>query len=141
MWGSIRNTGQDGFGIDDYLRQTGETSLDNRIQDEFDAVLGSDAPLRTLDALGATLEAAVHSHPTLLDDAETDSRKLLRTLKRDLTVEQLGVEFPGFKRRRWGLSHGNALRQPARVCCGGWAGNCSCRGRGLAALYDAGRCS
>ena len=94
--GLDRNTGQDGFGIDDYLRQTGETSLDNRIQDEFDAVLGSDAPLRTLDALGATLEAAVHSHPTLLDDAETDSRKLLRTLKRDLTVEQLGVEFPGF---------------------------------------------
>ena len=88
--GTDRNTGQDGFGIDDYLRQTGETGLDAEIQAQFEAVLGA------LEDLDVTLEAAVDSHPTLLNDAETASRALLRRLKRDLTVEQLDVFFPGF---------------------------------------------
>lgn len=94
--GTNRDTGQNGFGIDDYLRRTGEAGLDADIRTQFGLVLGANGVLRALEDLGVTLEAAVDSHPTLLNDAETASRTLLRTLKRDLTVDQLDVFFPGF---------------------------------------------
>ena len=88
--GIDRDTDQDGFGIDDYLQQTGEGDLDTRIRAEFDEALAA------LDAIPGTLEDAVVSNLAFVDDAEADSRTLLRTLKRDLTVDQLDVFFPGF---------------------------------------------
>jgi len=94
--GTDRRTNENGFGIDDYLRRTGESALDDRIQDQFDAVLGPDGVISTLEDQGVTLGAAVDSHPTLLEDVEQGARTLLRTLKRDLTVTQLDVFFAGF---------------------------------------------
>lgn len=94
--GRHRDTNQDGFGMDDYLRRTGATDLDNDIKDEFETVLGPDGALSALEDLGVTLEEAVDSHPALVVNAEAESRKLLRTLKRRLIVNELGVEFPGF---------------------------------------------
>ena len=88
--GIDRDTDQDGFGIDDYLQQTGEGDLDTRIRAEFDEALDA------LDAIPGTLEDAVVSNLAFVNDAEADSRTLLRTLKRDLTVDQLDVFFPGF---------------------------------------------
>ena len=89
--GIDRDTDQDGFGIDDYLRQTGEASLDAEIQAQFDVTLNA------LDAIPGTLsDAVISDNLTPVNNAETESRVLLRLLKRDLTVEQLDVFFPGF---------------------------------------------
>ena len=90
--GANRATGQDGFGIDDYLRRTGEASLDAEIQDQFDTTLNA------LDNIPGTLKDAVSTGATevFVETAEVESRVLLRLLKRDLTVEQLDVFFPGF---------------------------------------------
>lgn len=94
--GTDRETNEDGFGMDDYLRRTGDATLDDRIQAEFEAVLGPNGVLAALEDIGVTLAAAVDSHPALLSNAERESRKLLITLKRELIVTKLGVFFPGF---------------------------------------------
>ncbi len=72
--------GADQFGMDDYLRQTGEAGLDMQIRTQFGVALAA------LDDIPGTLEDAAGSHATLVDKAEEESRVLLRLLKRDLAV-------------------------------------------------------
>ena len=78
-------TGQ--FGIDDYLRETGQSALDADIQDQFDATLDA------LEAIPVSLREAVVSHEGLVVTAITESRELLRLLKRELAQGRLDVFF------------------------------------------------
>ena len=84
--GINKDTDQEGFGMDDYLRQTGEAGLDARIRAQFGVALTA------IDGIPGTLEEAVTSNLSLVDDAEEKSRLLLRLLKREL-AEHLDVFF------------------------------------------------
>lgn len=75
------------FGIDDYLRRTGDSQLDNVIRNQFDITFGA------LDAIPVPLREAVVSHPGLVNTALSESRELLRLLKRELAQGRLGVFF------------------------------------------------
>lgn len=75
------------FGVDDYLRETGLSALDAAIQDQFDVALDA------LEAIPASLRDAVDSHTALVQAAITDSRELLRLLKREMAQDQLDVFF------------------------------------------------
>ena len=72
--------GEDQYGMDDYLRQTGEAGLDTQIRTQFGVALDA------LDAIPGTLADAVVSNAARVDDAEEESRVLLRLLKRELAV-------------------------------------------------------
>ena len=84
--GVDRDTGEDQFGMDDYLRRTGEAGLDSQIRAQFGVALSG------LDAIPGALADAVIGNLSLVDDAEEKSRALLRLLKRDLS-EHLDVFF------------------------------------------------
>ena len=75
------------FGMDDYLRQTGDSQLDIDIRDQFDLALD------VLEAIPVPLREAVNSHPGLVTSAIVESRELLRLLKRELAQDRLGVFF------------------------------------------------
>lgn len=75
------------FGMDDYLRQTGDSELDIDIRDQFDVTFGA------LEAIPAPLREAVGSHPALVRAAIGESREMLRLLKRELAQDRLGVFF------------------------------------------------
>lgn len=78
--GFDRDAGEDQSGMDDYLRQTGETGLDTEIRAQFGVALAA------LAAIPGTLADAVVSNLTLVDEAEEKSRDLLFLLKRKLAV-------------------------------------------------------
>ena len=84
--GFDRDTGEDQFGMDDYLRQTGKTDLDAQIRAKFGLALDA------LDAIPGTLADAVVSNLTIVDEAEVKSRDLLRLLKHKL-AKHLNVFF------------------------------------------------
>ena len=86
--GIDRETGADGFGMDDYLEQTGKAGLGSQIRAQFGVVLAA------LDAIPGTLEDATKGGQALalVDDAEEKSRVLLRLLKRELALH-LDVSF------------------------------------------------
>ena len=75
------------FGMDDYLRETGDSELDIDIRHQFDVTLG------VLEAIPVPLREAVSSHPGLVTTAIVESRELLRLLKRELAQVRLGVFF------------------------------------------------
>lgn len=84
--GTDRDTGQDGFGIDEYLQRTGEAGLATEIRNQFGAVY------EILDDIPGTLEEAVETSLAIVRNAETESRDLLGLLKRDM-AEHLDVFF------------------------------------------------
>lgn len=72
--------GENRFGMDDYLQQTGKAGLDRQIQEQFDVAI------EALDAIPGRLGDAVINNLALVNDAEEKSRVLLRLLKRELAV-------------------------------------------------------
>jgi len=75
------------YGMDDYLRETGDSALDADIREQFDTTF------RALDAIPVSLREAVVSHEGLVITAITESRELLRLLKRELAQDRLDVFF------------------------------------------------
>ena len=75
------------FGVDDYLRETGQSALDAAIQDQFDVALDA------LEAIPVSLRDAVDGHMAHMDTAIAEARELLRLLKRDMAQDQLDVFF------------------------------------------------
>ena len=82
-----RRGGLGAYGIDDYLRQTGDSQLDIDIRDQFDVTLDA------LEAIPVPLREAVDSHRSLVNTAIVESREMLRLLKRELAQDRLGVFF------------------------------------------------
>ena len=84
--GEHRVTGENQYGIDDYLRDGGHSVLDQGIRDQFDHTL------EALDSIPGPLTEAVVGHEALVRDVREDqARVLLRFLKRRLAEERLGV--------------------------------------------------
>ena len=75
------------FGVDDYLRATGQSALDAEIQAQFDVALDA------LEAIPVSLRDAADSHTALVNTAIAESRELLRLLKREMAQDQLDVFF------------------------------------------------
>ena len=75
------------FGVDDYLRETGDSVLDTDIREQFDTTFNA------LEAIPVPLRRAVVSHESLVITAITESRELLRLLKRELAQDRLDVFF------------------------------------------------
>ena len=75
------------YGMDDYLRETGDSVLDADIRKQFDTTFDA------LDAIPVSLRQAVVSHEGLVIAAITESRELLRLLKRELAQDRLDMFF------------------------------------------------
>ena len=75
------------YGMDDYLRETGDSVLDADIREQFDTTFDA------LDAIPVSFREAVVSHEGLVVTAITESRELLRLLKRELAQGRLDVFF------------------------------------------------
>ena len=75
------------YGMDDYLRETGDSVLDADIREQFDTTFDA------LDAIPGSLREAVVSHEGLVVTAITECRELLRLLKRELAQDRLDVFF------------------------------------------------
>ena len=82
-----RRGGLEAFGMDDYLRLTGDSQLDIDIRDQFNLTFAA------LEAIPAPLREAVSSHSSLVSTAILESREMLRLLKRELAQDRLGVFF------------------------------------------------
>ena len=84
----MRQRGGSGqYGMDDYLRDTGDSVLDADIREQFDTTFNA------LDAIPVSFREAVVSHEGLVVTAITESRELLRLLKRELAQNRLDVFF------------------------------------------------
>ena len=75
------------YGMDDYLRETGDSVLDAEIRGQFDTTFDA------LDAIPVSFREAVVSHEGLVITAITETRELLRLLKRELAQGRLDVFF------------------------------------------------
>ena len=82
-----QRAGSGAFGIDDYLRETGDSQLDIEIRGQFDVTFAA------LEAIPVPLREAVSSDTRLVNTAIVESRKMLRLLKRELAQDRLDVFF------------------------------------------------